>query len=1024
MSTSTSFSSGPPLPTQDEKLSASIVQVLEAYHAGTRLSKMKNGGGSMVLVRAKGGQPVHTRLYDPDEQKKVVTLWSSLKSKIQTTKQDAGNLYFHLHGVLFLMVPHVSEDNVGEVEISLQCNNDPLNHLIEKRTLSLASGPQAVLMFPTFTIPFTLDQIFFYYSVRVVGTFARVPCSVLAFWRQSVERKTVVYRKEVTQTWMLEKLAMPRFLNSIDQAKALLASAYGTSEQLTHGQQASYDLLTEQESLRLQSEVQEREVHTTKGSISTLSDTSLRSQSMRIHSTLNKMEDPASFSFFPFKPTGSSDAPKMAQMDATIANNLQESVLSSGSIAIAQGEDFGAMATHSRLTVEQNALACTSEMFDFTTLSTSQEPVLLELEQPAIVSSQKPFLVARKVFDWKESHPACAQLTSLTLPWHLNTEDSQFALGTTMLSYFDAALIQFTAQVSTATTAGANGQIVMYWDEGDFLDPASSHINHATLFATNGLFISAYSLSDIHEKQSTKVLTFTPQGLGEYLPLDKGHEGSEIGSLRINVVHPLKVDSTVQKFQCTLTVYAKVLATNIMQPQRAFAQFQEGVGQDAARFASLPVNQLILSKVWTTSMPVGDGFTVTFSPTSVFKQHQNMQPSLVSCIAANCRWWTGDCVFEIAFDKTMFHGGAIVIAFGSLDSVVHRYQEMFALTHTVCNLSKGSLFQCRVSFQSWNGKNFLAAGRRESLPRPDHKTRQRIFFSVAEVLQSSKAGLQQVGVTVTLKSIENCWLGGGVPLKPLIGHAQKGSSGRDFFFSELDRIVDKPVAKPKYVPPRLAQSTIREKFSYFCNQYVWEPREDARVLVLPCAPWSHKFSEGEGIVEVITNPLIAMCSCFTYWRGSLQYNLTFFRDGEPSSTTVQVMFENTGFPKDPGFYKGVKPLTAGGGTNWHFTMGPNQTSFSFSVEDDQYLKRRHTRRRNLADAVSRISTISDRLGNLVLYLPPSTEYTSAQLSVKPGPDFNFSVTHPPTATNENISGKIEGSVYALTPGPNGYVEIV
>uniref|UniRef100_A0AAT9JAZ1 Polyprotein n=1 Tax=Sesamum torradovirus TaxID=3115803 RepID=A0AAT9JAZ1_9SECO len=1050
MTTLTSSSSGPPIPQQGEVVAQAIQKMFDTYNAGQLASQRSSGMGCMILARAQAASVVHTRLYDQGAQKAVAGLWNNAKA-LFGYKQDHASLYFHLHGVLFMVVPHLPPGSTGVLELQLNCSNDPLNPIVERREVDLTRGPQAVYMAPDFTIPFTIDDQFFYYSLIIRETSAIIPCSVLAYWRQSVERKTACYEVQKTQEWMIKRLASPGMLRSKEHAQALISSGYGTSQpvpkSLYQHDGTCMDIGQSQQDSRDSQQLQLlHNARKAKPVLAPEAAASLRERcaSMRVQAHWNGEQDnptPSRTSFDmlppksgPMRPsslfTGMSAQvilPMVAQMDApVVAANVSHLDVVSGNPVEIEGASFGGMATHYESLRTDTGLGFSSQMFDFTRGAQDLHTVDAQLEQPAIVSSKEPFLAAKQNFKWDVKDSAPKQLTSITLPWHLNTAESDFTIGPNMLSYFDAAVLEFSAHIVAPETMGANGELILVWDEGDYLQ-SGTNLNQATLSALPSTRVSAFSLSQSRE---ITALTFTPLGLGEYLPLDSGHEGAEIGSLRVFVYFPLVTDSTVQCFHCSLHVFARVLATNVMQPPRQLAQTQFGMRPDSTFFPSLPVNQLLLSAKLDSTMQEGNGFFVTFSPSSVFMQYGIMQPSLLCNIASNCHWWKGDCVFELHVNKTAYHSGVLVVGFGSINSTLKKAKEVYSLTHTVCNLKHSQTFLIRATFNSWNGKNFLSAGRKESLPRPDHKVRQRIFVAVSEPLQSTSPGLKTAGMTLTLKSIENCELGGSVPLKPLFGHVAKGSSGLDFFFSEASRFDTETKTNPatRDLEPLMeqeAQARIspREKFSYFMAQYLFKPPSEGRVLVLPAAPWSFSFSKDEMVQAVITNPLVSMCSSFAYWRGNLRYCLVFHKHPEfYGGSTVQVLLESTGFSKAPGFYKGELPLSAGGGPQWCFNLGPNSETFAFEVGDDEYFARRHTRPRDLSTAASRMSTLSDRLGNLVFYLPPAEAYTYAELYISAGPGFNLSVSHPPVATSEKASGKMEGSVYKLLPASTGLYE--
>nr|UZN89715.1 polyprotein [Squash chlorotic leaf spot virus] len=1041
---------GPPIPQQDKSVTEAINKLHDDLIAGKIASARAAGFGCMVLARAEAGKAVHTRLFQDELQKGLAKRWNDIKATFGYSK-DHASLYFHLHGVLFMVVPHLGPSSSGTLTIELNCSNDILNPTVASKSLDLKLGPQAVFMAPDFTIPFTIDQTFFYYSIRVSETTATIPCSVMAFWKQSIDRKTACYDPQQTRSWFVKRLASRGMLKSKAQAEALIAASYGTSEPVP-----KLESPIGNGPLQIKESQEEEPVATNVVSVSTGRNGSIllpdaRSSSMRVQPHFNSVEDSSlsrssTFDFRENQPvrrninnffsgmTAQSGEPSKTTVAAEVINMP---IRSGGGVAV-EGKDFGAMATHSSQAFSNSGLGFSSEMFDFTFGQEDLETLDLVLEQPAIVSSNAPFIAAKKVFKWRVMDHATKEVCSILLPQHLNTKESNFTIGPNMLAYFDAAIIEFSAYVVAPQTVGANGELLLLWDEGNFLD-GSVDKNQATLLGYPSIRISAFTMA---QEGNRKALTFTPKGLGTFLPLDAGHEGAEIGTLRVFVNFPLRVGSTVQEFECSLYVYAKVLSTNIMQPPRMIAQTRTGMRPTSAFFPVIPVNQLLLSTMWDSTMSEGKGFLLTFSPSSVFMKQDIYQPSSLCNLAANCHWWTGDCVFELHVNKTAYHSGVLVAGFGSINSVIKEPKEIFSLTHAVCNINKAQTFTIRVRFESWNGKNFLSAGRKESLPRPDHKVRQRIYLAVSEALQSTLPGLKSVGVTLVLKSIENCEIGGSVPMKPIFGHVAGGSSGKDFFFSETSRFDTtqnpvtrdlQPACEDKILPPHPAKTQmsaqvlvpLREKFTYYVPQYIWRSSEAGRVLVLPCAPWSCSFKKEEPVQAVITNPWVGLCSNFVYWRGSIAYRLIFYKKEDFfGSSLVQVLLESTGFPKEPGLYAGSEPLSTGGGLSWSFNLGPNQSIFDFIVEDDEYFARRYTRLRELKSAASRMSTLSDRHGNLVFYLPPPEAYYTAELHVAAGPDMNFSVSHPPVATTKKSSGPMEGNVYELLPASSGvYTEV-
>uniref|UniRef100_A0AAT9JAR3 Polyprotein n=1 Tax=Lophophytum mirabile torradovirus TaxID=3115801 RepID=A0AAT9JAR3_9SECO len=1175
MMTSSSFGQKPLR--QGENVSDLIESLVKKCQEGSKSSAHASGMGSMVVVRSKSGEATTTRLYEEFHKKGIVELWNSIK-KIGTSRADAANLYFHLHGVLFLMIPHVPANAPGEVTISLCSSNDPANLVVSKKTLAFSSGPQAVLMCPDHCLPFIKDDIMFFYTTTVSQTTAQVPCSVLALWKQSIERKTACYEPKETASWFIKRLASPQMLKSELQAKRLIASAYGTEE--AEGKMGTYvpaalqklshldiaDITDPDAKMKLQYSnggilSLPSFKHYPGSSSSKLAEDPRRSFSGRekfpeVKESPSLVEDPRKSVSMERKqiPQGSSGVHRRRRAKRQLAARknyltdfeLTESELTFGGksknkgalsddqrkqthestdetlafppLPEAQASGFSSVLPldevwelfplyyyslrevpdhhlaafqHLKLSVQHGlrrkplypvvpqviadenvaenvlstgvterlnantleavqgnfitdmkvleTLASSDQLFNFSNVVLEKDPVSLELRQPAVVSSGQEMLVDVINFDWNAADPPCKQALSVEIPAVLSDTKNPRSIGPDLSSFFDAALLEFKAYVTMPRTLGSNGELILIWDEGNTVGKYGTSINQATLIAARGVRISSYCMNDgMAQKQAIR---FIPKGLGEFLPLDSGHAGFKVGSLRVYVLNPLRTTTSVSKYTCSLYITMKVLATNIMQPCRQAPQFMSGMPMGSASFPWIPINQLLLASQWDNTQIFGSGCMLTFSPASVFSANEVFQPSILCNLASNCHWWTGECVFGIKFNKTAFHSGRLAIAFGTLNSELKKHTDIYGMTHAVCDLNDGDDFECVVRITNWNGKNFLSAGRRSSLPRPDHKSLQRIFLMVVEQLQYTQANLSGVGVTLVLKGIRNCVLGGSVPLKPLFGHLDKSSSGTDFLYHDVDamsptltasrmglsldeykKLVEKTRKKKDdgssssgIVEPQLS---VREKFSYFSTQYYIVPPEDSkfRTVVVPAAPWSIIFKDPkmQAINSSVISPSVAMSSGFVYWEGSLKYRIIVHRKyTEIVGGVLQVSLESTGFPKEPGIHEGTYPLATGGGQQWVFPCGVNRAIFEFQVEDDKFFARRYTNKVSLDKDASRLSTLSDRLGNLVLVLPPKDFYNMIEVQIAFGDDFSFSVSHPPVPAGVKTVGSLEVNTYSL-----------
>nr|UZN89640.1 polyprotein [Cassava Torrado-like virus] len=1143
---------------QNEDISSLIRQLENAFVTGERSKSRSKAMGCMVMVRSKTKEPTFTPLYDEVSRSAIVEVWNKLKRSV-TSHPDAGNLYFHLQGCLFLVVPHVSVQSGGRVVIQFCSSNDPCNPVIKKIDVNLAEGPQAFCVTAGFCLPFLKEQVQFYYSTCCFDTTATIPCSVMAIWNQSIEPRAACYEDEDIVKWMIKKLKHPKLLRSEEHAKLLLRRAYGSDDSRAQDRVVSADLHRrsldlsqsevasmqptrlqfgsrryleiQPEALRatIEDEVVHDDEHRRDNFLNTIDehhaleaqsgvipkawntflDNLFRSKPVekdgfffdaapdyRIEKTretfhdapsspikidLQKFSswsgegdgqnpaddivknrdwytsvgllpkaDPTTFSnavarrfpqvdrarfalwyHYPEEvcPTEIEDVWYMLLKEINDGNIQEPRYVTEAHVYTEEPVDEHDITEDGKMMVETNNiqgmagkddgiadLVEASLLFDFGKNVTDNVLVELPLQQPAVVTSQSDFLVDIQDFKWSMSKAPCTQLLSIPLPEILMTSTNARAIGPRIMTFFDAAVIEFSAFVTVPKTLAANGELVLVWDEGNFLGSFGENINQGTLLGFCCLRVSAQSLL---ESGNPKSLRFRPLGIGKYLPLDRGLDGANVGSLRVYVLNSLQTGTSVQEFTCSLNIHAKVLATNIMQPGRALAQASLGMPQGTAFFSTFPLNHLLFSTKWTTSQRVGSAAMLTFSPASVFVQSTIMQPSAACNLLANCSWWTGECEFEVKFNKTPYHGGRIVIGFGSIASRITNYTDVFSLSHVVCDLNRGDTAVAKVKLESWNGKNFLSAGRKESLPKPSHQARQRIFIVVTEPLQSTVAVVSSVNVTLMLKSINNLTVGGGVPIKPIFGHLAGVPNEMDYFYSEgkateMSRsLFARTGASHSGAIPLEPHISVREKFGNYSLQYqVQGGTKTARYLVLPVAPWSHLFNS-EVVKTSVVCPHIGYCANFTYWKGSLRYRIVIHRKQKSSNIggILQILLENTGFPMDPGIYEGSRPLSNGGGQSWVFPFGVTQNTCSFTIADDQLFERRLTRPRKLDTATSRLSTRSDRLGNLIIVLPPEDLYNNIDVYIATGSDFSYMLYHPSVASSVTRVGKMDGNVY-------------
>nr|WNG77964.1 polyprotein [Potato rugose stunting virus] len=1254
--------------------------LFQAGDAAVSSAKRRTGAGCLAVVRSKQGETTVTDLLDTAESKKINAAWNPLKFSFGK-RPDVNNLYFHLHGVLFIMIPHVAAGSPGEVEISLCSTNDILKPILQSKSFRLGDGPQAVLMSADHCLPILDEKCNFFYTTRTLDTTAMVPCSVMAMWKQEISARAGSYNAQEIHTWFVKKLAMPEFLRDKQQAAQLLSAVYGAgNSSCSRGANslvastmrvASLDASpTLEKSASLHPSLRYLPAQVSLGSTSSTPgdkeeaqekpELDLRSvmaeSAIRRHQGITQLEDQMASLFSP-QPQGPclTNVPTPEQMALcfyghgpslnfssvvhfdsylrqvyagilpiplhplfpegiqeafTIAEpylltalrevvvmhlyrNVTRGILipevfanhravaetfaqkgarnprwtwsyqipqptlvhpildfvasyereeelqfcqqhlvmspldlekmqhhsanrmsvtrdgdlffdayeedfcawihkahaqchqivaqgpqqleaaeeynapiqgeeSSGTVVEGKyvlkqshdddtffecGNDLQASANppqHSFLLDEPSA---SNDIFDFTSDSVVEQMQPVELQQPAIVSSKQKFLAETKTFSWNTSDPEATNLLKVPIPGVVSKTSNLNAVGPNLLRYFDAAVLQFGAFVTVPRTLSSTGDLILLWDEGSLVDAYGKNVNKATLCACPHVTISAHSAERCGPQ---KFLYFVPLGIGSFIPLDLGHAGSNVGTLSVYVLNQLKTMSTITKFTCTIQIYVTVLSSNIMQPQRMIAQSQLGMSPSRTTFPLLPLKQLLVSTEWDTTHETGSGAMMTFSPVGVFESLGVLQPSLMCNLAINCHWWRGVCNFVVRFNKTAFHSGRLAIGFGTLNTQLTQHQDIFSLPHVVLDLNQGEAFSFSVSMRNWNGVNLLSAGRKNSLPRPDHQSLQRIFTSVLEPLQCTQGGLSAVTMMLTLESITNCELGGVVPIKPVMGHNSKGSSGVDFLFHEVD-IVSPALMAMRMKGPSAEKSEhkiapfssggdsagkykiqaqaplerVRSKFSFWSLQYTILPQEKKRTLVIPAACWVNNFPKESGILTSPISPMIGFANAFVYWKGSLEFKVIIHRRTTTSTCggVMSVALESTGYPKPPGLYEGSMPISNGGGLQWGEQYGIVSNEVHFTVEDDEFFARRYTRQFLMRPESSRISTLSDKLGMLIVVLPDKDFYNQIEVYVKPGPDFSFCRPHPPVPVATAVFGEMEGNVYSLLPKEGKYTPI-
>nr|ACF71383.1 polyprotein [Tomato torrado virus] len=660
-------------------------------------------------------------------------------------------------------------------------------------------------------------------------------------------------------------------------------------------------------------------------------------------------------------------------------------------------------------------------MFEFGQEMNNEGVTELELQQPACVASNSFFNVGVFEFAWKKSSSVAAEVLSLALPAALFGKSKEMSMGSQMLKYYDAALIMYKVILYISGMGAISGQLALVWDECNVLNRKKEFINIASLYASKHRLVSA-------SEQSSGEFCFTPTGIGKFVPLDPASGAYDLGSIRVFVTHPLASATELESIPCHIHLQCKVLSTNIMQPPRLRAQAQFGMKPDQTHFPRFPTNQVLLHYNWGVAASMGTTLVSIFSPSGIYESDGTLQPSLLGNIARNCKWWTGTCVFEICIEKTQFHSGSLAIGLGTLNTSMSTPHDILNMPHVICNLEMGRKFYFRCTITNWNGKNLLTTGRKSSLPRPKHMSHMRLFATVLKPLVSTSIHLDTVGVTVQLKCIEDLVLGGTVSVKPIYGHWTKGKNAVDFLFSEMDLSLRKEIEKlrkenvetfdEKGKKQPQVQVPLRDKFSYGAVQYfVMNWKDEERLLVLPCAPWSVRFPQGALVQEAITCPFIDWCSSFCYWSGSLEYTIIVHRVQTSNNIggVLNITLDSSGYPFPLGISKGAYVVSAGGGAKWAFTYGVSDNIFSFVVHDDEFFPRRHTKARAVDPNASRIMTLQDRLGNLIINLPAKDVISSLEILVKPGPDFKLQLAQAPSANHEKHLGDMQTHTYLYTP---------
>ncbi|UBS89879.1 polyprotein [Codonopsis torradovirus A] len=694
---------------------------------------------------------------------------------------------------------------------------------------------------------------------------------------------------------------------------------------------------------------------------------------------------------------------------------------------VGEGNDFKAYIDNK--SASDYFLESSNELFDFTSSVVEMDFKALEVTQPVVVTSQSQFEVGIFEFNWKTTDQMCTQLLEVALPQAFNQKENLRPAGVELLKFFDAGILEFEAEVNISSSMAVTGELILIWDEGDIFGGFKETINQASLLAATHMVAGANS-------PNTGKMKFTPTGVGEFIPFDPSITSSRLGSLRLYVLFKMECDSAVTSLPGHIHLRARMLSTNIMQAPRIAPQFVGGMPIKEASLKEVNCSQVLMSSSWPTTAPMGETFCLTFSPASVFEQDGNLQPSMLCNLFRNCKWWTGECEFQLHFDRSVYHSGSIGIGFGTVASTLSTTYDIFNTTHVIANLAEHSTFRFCVSMRSWNGKNLFSTGRKSSLPRLDHQALMRIFVTVIKPLVSTNSALTSVNFYLMLKKIRNLVVGGSTPIRPVFGHWQKGKSGTDFFYSETDGPQDAllaemlkqnlPTSTPAKTTPSTsdrnagkleAQISVREKVGGWATQYTIPKIEaEKRYFVMPVAPWSYQFKEG--VVVSRTNPYIDVCSSFLYWKGSIRY--TFILHRKQSSANVggvmSVAFESSGYPIEPGIYAGKQPLATGGTRHWNFTFGVGNLIHSLVVEDDGFFRCRHTRAHKFDATKSRNDTLADRLGNLMVYLPSPEVINQVEIQIALGSDFQFSCTRLSTPASEKVVGDMTPHINALENG--------
>ncbi|AHA85557.1 polyprotein [Carrot torradovirus 1] len=1124
---------------KNEQLTNSVREFFDAVSHASENSK-KNGMGCFTILRANSEDWVAAELLDPNDKALIINKWSVLKAfKLNSNKKDSMLQYYHLHGVVFLMVPHVMATDQGEVIISLHSGNDPLEPISQKK-ISLSNGPAAIVMNAPICLPLVPEQATFYYQVKCSGSSASIPCSVMAMWKQEISTKVAMYEDEDVVSWILEKLRHPALLKSSHAAAQLISAYYSSGDreadlnpkpQLGFSRSLKsmdvYATLKQGEKRGKAPVLIQSKRHTTplylpdysvdeipikeddegvssesahlKGDIKAqaldnlgrlkfniiygfcdigyfprvlLEEEEWMIEEISIQKTLffGKVEalgvpdelylqygimPPDLIAYQRLLQGDSVDAacPIVKRMEDAESDDMQAiedeyiarlkvctEVLEAmeeefsdaqsafeedfieaqgGTFQMETGEEtkidansFEAIHSAEELT-EMKILSNSQSLFDFTKTTGDRDFVELEMMQPMIASSKDSFEVGLYEFEWKMEETYCTQILEIPLPsaiWNnLNSA------GSRLLSYFDAAIIQFEAEVEISIQFAVTGELMLVWDECDVLGPMKDRCNQATLLSMGHCIIPAV------EAQTSKLI-FSPTGVGEFVPLDPAVQAQKLGSLRLFVLYPLVCEDPTKTIPGHVHLRAKVLSTNIMQVPRLNAQSMGGTEVEEAIIPEIDCSQVLFSTKWMESAKAGETIMTTFSPASVFEQDGILQPSLLCNLFRNCKWWTGDCEFELHIDKSPFHSGSLGIGFGSITSEVRSAYDILNTSHVVVDIKRASTFRFKSNVRSWNGKNLFSTGRKSSLPRMDHMAMLRIFVTVMKPLVSSTSKLPSVNFYLMVRKITNLVVGGSTPIKPVFGHWKKGRSGVDFLYSESDGpqrglLAEMLKQNLQGVQPRgiQPQISLREKFGGFVKQYVLPKIDSAkRYLVLPVAPWSYEFPVSSGVLHSPVNPLIDLCGAFLYWSGSLRFKIVVHRKQSSSNIggLMTVCYEASGYPIELGLHTGTQPLATGGGKHWNFTFGTTSLEYVFTIPDDHFFKRRYTHL-NKFDATKSKLTLMDRLGHLLIYLPSPELVNQIEIHVALGNDMNFSQVRAPTPAAEKDVGDMTSHVYVL-----------